>query len=230
MIKASSILLILMAILILLLVKTYFLPLMHAPSETIPPKERIILPEPRLKSVTSIEEAIAKRRSIREYSKDELTLKEISQLLWAAQGITNEKGFRTAPSAGALYPIEIYLVTKKGVFKYEPLGHYIYMILKGDVRNELAKAALGQDWVAKAPVSIVITGVYERTAKKYGNRGERYVLMEAGHVSQNIYLQCTSLGLGTVAVGAFYDLQVQEVLKIPKDHRPLYIMPVGRKK
>ncbi|MFQ6050120.1 MAG: SagB/ThcOx family dehydrogenase [Candidatus Hydrothermarchaeota archaeon] len=191
----------------------------------------IMLPEPRYTSNKSVEEAILERRSIREYSEKNLSLEEISQILWAAQGITyRPKGFRTAPSAGALYPMEIYVVTKEGIYHYDPWTHSLEQKYAGDVRKNLSKAALDQEWVREAPVDIIITAVFERTKRKYGERGERYVYMEAGHVAQNIYLQCVSLNLGTTVVGAFYDDEVQEVLKLPSDHKPIYIMPVGHKR
>jgi SagB-type dehydrogenase family enzyme len=216
--------------LFVLLVKVYFLPLTKPAGEALPSEETIKLPEPNFKGI-SVEEALRKRRSIREYSDEELTLSELSQILWAAQGITDRaRGFRTAPSAGALYPLELYVVTDEGVFHYNPLEHSLERMFEGDVRGDLGRAALDQEWVSRAPVSLVFTGVFERTTKKYGERGERYVYMEAGHSAQNVYLECASLGLGTVVVGAFYDTQVKEILRLPEDHRPLYIMPIGHLK
>ena len=196
------------------------------------------LEKPFLTGFMSVEEAIAKRRSIRDYSKDPLTFQELSQLLWAAQGITDlNTGFRAAPSAGATYPLEVYVVIgdkgvsglEAGIYHYNPLTNELKLIVKGDFRNELSSAALEQRWVKTAPVNIVLTAVYERTTRVYGDRGIRYVHMEVGHVSENIYLQATALGLGTVAVGAFNDELVQKILNLPKDRKPLYIMPVGRK-
>jgi SagB-type dehydrogenase family enzyme len=186
----------------------------------------------------SVEEAIAKRRSIRDYSKAPLTFQELSQLLWAAQGVTDLKtGFRAAPSAGATYPLEVYVVIgsegvsglEAGIYHYNPLTNELKLIVKGDFRNDLALAALEQRWVKTAPVNIVLAAVYERTTRIYGDRGVRYVHMEAGHVGENIYLQATALGLGTVVVGAFSDELVQKVLNLPKEQKPLYIIPVGRK-
>lgn len=192
------------------------------------------LPEPVYKSNTSVEEALLERRSIRTYSKENLTIEEVSQLLWAAQGITAPAwGGRTAPSAGATYPLELYLVVgdvtglDKGVYKYIPDGHVIKKVMEGDIREELAVAALGQRWVRDAPINIVFTAVYERTTKRYGDRGIRYVHMEVGHAAQNVHLQAVSLNLGTVVVGAFRDDVVKKIMNIPED--PLYIMPVGRK-
>ncbi|MEN2984635.1 MAG: SagB/ThcOx family dehydrogenase [Dictyoglomaceae bacterium] len=197
---------------------------------------RIIkLPEPRYKGNISVEEALLRRRSIRSYKDEALSLKEISQILWSAQGITDKRtGFRTAPSAGALYPLEIYLVAGKvkdlepGVYKYKPETHEIILVLKEDKRNDLYISALRQEWIKNAPIVVVISAVFERTTVKYGERGIRYVYMEAGHCSQNIYLQCVSLNLGTVAIGAFYDEEVKRVLNLQKNESPLYLMPIGK--
>ena len=209
------------------------------PSEVEPPavenNARITLPEPRYDSDVSLEEALLKRRSVRDYSNEALTLQEVSQLLWAAQGITDPSGKRTAPSAGALYPLEVSIVVGdvedivKGVYKYEPQQHELIQVLAGDQRKALAKAALDQQSVAQGAMDIVITAIYERTTGKYSDRGIRYVHMEAGHAAQNVYLQAVALNLGTVSIGAFYDDQVKEVLNLPDDREPLYIMPVGRK-
>lgn len=190
------------------------------------------LPSPSKKSGVSIEEALVKRRSLREYKDEALTLEEISQLLWAAQGITSVWGGRTAPSGGALYPLEIYLVVGKvkgleaGVYHYRPHGHFLTNIVQGDKRFALFNAGLWQSPIKNAPVSLVICAEYPRTTQKYGERGRRYVLIEVGHVGQNIYLQVESLGLKTVAIGAFMDEAVKKVLGIKEE--PLYIMPVGR--
>jgi len=194
----------------------------------------IKLPEPRYRGDVSLEEALLKRRSIRDYTGEPLTLQEVSQLLWAAQGITDPRGFRTAPSAGALYPLEVYVVVgdvenlAKGVYRYNPHEHELVKVLDGDKRADLAKAAVGQRCVEEAAIDIVITGVYERTTKKYGERGIRYVHIEVGHAAQNVCLQATAMGLGAVTVGAFYDDQVGEILNIMKGEQPLYIIPIGR--
>jgi SagB-type dehydrogenase family enzyme len=193
------------------------------------------LPQPRYRGDVSLEEALLQRRSVREYTGEPLTLEEISQLLWAAQGITDPRGFRTAPSAGGLYPLEVYLVAgevaglEAGVYKYRPQEHSLIRVVVGDRRENLCTAALGQVWVREAAADIVILAVYERTTVKYGDRGIRYVHLEAGHAAQNVCLQATALGLGTVTVGAFYDDEVQAVLGAPKNEKPLYVMPVGRK-
>ena len=195
---------------------------------------RIVLPEPRRDSGVSVEEALLKRRSVRDYTGEALNMQEVSQLLWAAQGITDSAGKRAAPSAGALYPLEVYLVVgnvenmDKGVYRYMPLQHELAKALDGDQRGALAKAALGQSPVEQGAVDIVITAVYERTTEKYGDRGTRYVHMEAGHAAQNLYLQAAAMNLGMVVIGAFYDDQVKEILNLPDDEQPLYIIPVGK--
>ncbi|MEM2933964.1 MAG: SagB/ThcOx family dehydrogenase [Methanocellales archaeon] len=193
----------------------------------------IKLPNPRYDGEISIEAGLLRRRSIRAYSGGDLKLEEISQLLWAAQGITSPLGFRTAPSAGALYPLELYLAAgdvediDKGVYKYISKEHALIKILDGDVREELASAAVNQRYVSEAAVDIVFSAVYERTMIKYGERGRRYVHMEAGHAAQNVYLQAISLNLGTVVIGGFLDEKVKMILNMQEE--PLYIMPVGRK-
>ncbi|MBA7626137.1 hypothetical protein ES703_33579 [subsurface metagenome] len=197
--------------------------------------EVINLPEPQYDSDVSIEQSLLNRRSTRSYTGEPLTLQEVSQLLWAAQGMTDPRGFRTAPSAGALYPLELYLVAGdvedliSGVYRYEPDGHQLVKTMDGDRRAELADAALGQSSVKEGAISIVFTGVYERTTGKYGERGIRYVHMEVGHAAQNLCLQATAMGLGAVTVGAFHDEQVTELLNLPGNEQPLYIIPVGRR-
>ena len=191
------------------------------------------LPKPSVDSNVSLEAAIRMRRSMREFSTRSLSLEDVAQLLWSAQGVTSRDGGRAAPSAGALYPLELYLVAgdvdslAAGLYRYEPRGHRLQHIADGDLRKSLAGAALDQSWVRRAPAVLVIAGVYERSAKKYGERARRYTRIETGHAAQNVYLQATALGLGTVIVGAFEDAVVQEVLGLPADHAPLAIMPVG---
>lgn len=198
-------------------------------------RTEFLLPGPRYDSDTSVEEALLRRRSIRSYRDTPLTLAEVSQLLWAAQGVTEpNRGFRTAPSAGALYPLEVYLVAgdveelPSGVYKYLPREHRLVRVISGDLRGELSKAALGQPWVKEGAIVIVFSAVYERTTRKYGERGVRYVHMEVGHAAQNVYLQAVSLGLGTVVVGAFEDGEVKRILGMLGEEQPLYIMPVGK--
>jgi SagB-type dehydrogenase family enzyme len=195
----------------------------------------ISLPEPRLKGEMTLEEAILERRSTRDFRDSPLTMAEVSQILWAAQGITDDTGLRAAPSAGALYPLDVYLVVGEqgveglgeGVYHYLPQRHSLELSLQGDVRQTLARFSVDQTFIAEAPLSLVITAEYERTTWKYGERGVRYVHMEAGHVGQNVYLQAEALGLGTVTVGAFQDEKIAQALNLPPSYRPLYVMPIG---
>ncbi len=190
--------------------------------------KEIKLPEPKIKGNVSIEETLNKRRSIREFKKDNLSLEQLSQLLWAAQGITEKRrGFRTAPSAGALYPMEVYLLTSNGLYRYIPVSHGLVIIDQKDLRHPLSEAALSQDSIALAQADFVICAVYNRITVKYGERGIRYAHIEAGHIAQNIHLQAIALGLGSVPIGAFDDRAVKKLLGCPKDCEPLYIIPVG---
>ncbi len=157
--------------------------------------------------------------------------------MWATQGITDASlKSRAIPSAGATYPLEIFVVCGQnsieeisdGIYHYSIAHHSLTLHHAGDVRLDLARAALNQEFIYEAPVDIVICALYQRTTLGYGSRGERYVHMEVGHAGQNIYLQATALGLATVAIGAFNDEQVREVLRLDKQYKPLYIMPVGR--
>ena len=191
---------------------------------------RIIdLPGPTLKGSVALEETLARRRSVRSFTAEPLTMQALGQLVWAAQGITlPSRGFRTAPSAGALYPIELYVVTADGLYHYVPQGHKLRVLNEGDLRGDLARAALGQSSIRNAAADFVVTAVYDRTTRKYSDRGNRYVHIEVGHVGQNIHLQAAALGLGSVPIGAFRDDRVKSVLSLPADHEPLYIIPVGR--
>jgi SagB-type dehydrogenase family enzyme len=195
----------------------------------------IALPAPDLSGNVSIEQALYKRRSVRTYGDEHLSIKEVAQLLWAGQGITElSSGLRTAPSAGATYPIELYVVAgnidglEPGVYRYFPNTHSLRLVLSGDIRHELSAAALQQPSVSHAPATILITGIVSRIEQRYGRRAERYVYMEAGHVSQNIYLQATALKIATVVVGAFQDNSVTDLLMLGNDESVLYLMPVGK--
>lgn len=193
----------------------------------------VSLPAPRLQGDRSLEEVIAGRRSAREFSASPVSLEQVGQLLWSAQGITDPRGLRAAPSAGALYPLELYLVAGKvadiapGVYRYVPQRHGLEQMAEGDKRGALASAAVEQSWIRQAPAVIVVTGVYERTTPKYGDRGVRYVHVEAGHSAQNILLQATALGLRSVVVGAFRDDAVREALGLLGDRAPLLLLPLG---
>ncbi len=186
------------------------------------------LPQPRSEGLLTLEEALHLRRSVRSYRDEPLSLAELSQLLWAAQGVSDRRGLRTAPSAGALYPLEIYAVTHEGVFHYFPHDHAIALHREGDLRRDLCGAALNQEAVCEAPMTMVITAVYSRIEVKYGrDRTPRYVHIEVGHAAQNVLLQAVSLDLGAVPIGAFEDRRVQSVLGLPDDHEPLYLISIG---
>lgn len=198
---------------------------------------KIKLPEPKFKGM-SVEDAILKRRSIRDYSGKPMTIGELSQVLFSAQGITGEiegEKLRAAPSAGALYPIETYVFVNNvsdvepGLYRYLPFEHSIVLLRRGNLGVELERAALGQDMMKTANIVIALTAVPRRMKWKYKDRTTRYIFIETGHISQNIYLQATSLGLGSVAVGAFYDDEVSKVLGIyGKEEIPLYLHAVGK--
>ena len=192
------------------------------------------LPQPTYRGQLTLEEALLRRRSVRSYLPEPLTLEELSQLLWAAQGVTDPYGFRTAPSAGALYPLELYLHAVKvegietGIYRYDPHRHSLLDIKLGNFVPEVYAAALNQEAVLSAPLLVFFFALFERTTVKYGRRGIRYVFNEVGHAGQNLYLQATALGLGTVVIGAFYDEELKEVVGARSDEEPLYIIPVGR--
>jgi SagB-type dehydrogenase family enzyme len=194
----------------------------------------IKLPEPVLEGAISVEKVLAARRSVRNYAALPLTLTELSQILWAAQGLSGPSGLRTAPSAGALYPLEIYIAAgnvnglASGIYKYGYGGHVLLRTEEDDKRAELFDAALRQNSIKSAPVILIICAVYERMTAKYGQRGIRYTDMEAGHASQNVYLQAESLGLVTLAIGAFHDSKVKKIVNLVKTEHPLYLMPIGK--
>ncbi|OGB87616.1 hypothetical protein A3H38_06515 [candidate division WOR-1 bacterium RIFCSPLOWO2_02_FULL_46_20] len=188
----------------------------------------INLPTPQTIGKVSLEQSIGLRRSEREFYEKELTQQQLSQLLWAAQGITDKDfGFRAAPSAGALYPLSIYVANKDGVFHYIPDGHKLIEISSEDKRPSLVRASLGQDCIRVAPVTIVIAANFIITQAKYGVRAFRYVCIEVGHVAENIHLQAIALGLGSSPLGAFWDDVVKTTLEIPENQETLYIIPVG---
>lgn len=190
--------------------------------------QEIQLPPPVTKGKISLEEAIAKRRSERSFIKKDLSLEQMSQILWVAQGITDRsRGYRASPSAGALYPMEIYALTKDGLYHYVPQSHVLQVLIQKDLRSDLCAASLGQDSVKDAALDIVICAVFERITDKYAGRGKRYVDIEAGHIAQNIHLQATALGLASVPIGAFSDERVKGILNLPEKEIPLYIIPVG---
>jgi len=205
----------------------------------------IKLPSSQLKGKVTLEETIARRRSVRRYRREPLDLFQLSQILWSAQGITGGRGFRAAPSAGATYPLEILVVVGKqsviireakevseelqaGIYHYEPDSHSLSLGKAADLRPDLARATMGQEFVIDAPVDIIICALSHRTFYRYGRRAERYVHMEAGHAGEDIHLQAVALALATVEIGAFRDEEVREVLGLEEQIKPLYIMPLGK--
>ena len=186
------------------------------------------LPRPDTGGEVPLERALTGRRSVREFAARGLSTAQVGQLLWAAQGVTDREGRRTAPSAGALYPLELLVVLPEGSFRYLPAEHALAGVRDGDLRPVLRSAALGQEAVADAPLVVVIAAVPARTAAKYGDeRAMRYVLLEAGHAAQNLLLEAVVLGLGAVPVGAFDDARVAAILGLGPGEVPLYLVPVG---
>ena len=194
------------------------------------------LPPPSQRGAMSLEESVARRRSVRRYKGEPLSLSQLSQVLWSAQGITHAEGLRAAPSAGATYPLEVYVFVGRGgvegleaaIYHYNVENHSLCRHKEGDLRQQLSTAALDQEFLAQAPVDIVICALYERTAWRYGRRAERYVHMEAGHVGGNTHLQAVALGLAGVMVGAFSDEDVSRVMNLEREVKPLYIIPLGK--
>jgi len=187
------------------------------------------LPAAQTEGGMTLRASLAARRSVRAVQGDALTPAQIAQLCWAAQGVTDaRRGFRTAPSAGATFPLEVYVVTAAGVGRYDPAAHGMIAHLDGDRRARLRAAALNQGFIEQAPATFVIAGVVSRTARRYGDRAQRYVWMEVGHAAQNLLLQAAALDLGAVPVGAFDDAAVADVLDLPAGHAPVYLIPVGQ--
>ena len=204
----------------------------------------IMLPKPNLDGDISLEKALNVRRSVRSFKADALTKQQLSQILWSAYGITYpienapaflRGGFKTAPSAGGLYPLEIYVVCENidsipvGVFKYMPENHSLIPIKEGNFREQVFRAGYGQTMINEAPLVLVYSAIYSRTSDKYGKRAdERYVCMDLGHSAQNVYLQVTTMGLATCAIGAFVDIDLKKAINMTREETPLYIMPVGK--
>ncbi|RPH92575.1 SagB/ThcOx family dehydrogenase [candidate division KSB1 bacterium] len=199
-------------------------------------EKTILLPEPKTRSRFSVERALLMRRSIRDYTKESLTLEELTQLLWSCQGITSAEGFRTTPSAGAVYPLEIYAVVERvddlpaGVYHYLPgrKEHRIESVKRGHFGKRIFELSTKQDFIKDAAVNIILATVTSRMEKQYGEAALRYVLMEMGHAAQNIHIQAEALGLGSVAVGYLNEKTVQELMGIEAE--PLYMVSAGKKK
>jgi SagB-type dehydrogenase family enzyme len=200
--------------------------------------ELVKLPPPSHKGTMSVEEALKARRTVRQFASRGLDLKQVSQLLWGADGVSDSRGYRTAASAGATFPLEIYLVVGEhgvadlaaGVYRYLVKEHALEPGARGDLRREVARASLSQTWMAEAPVMVVMAAEYSRCTARYRERGIMYTHMEAGHVGTNLFLQAEALGLGAGIVGAFEDKGLGQVLKLAKEHVPLLVMPVGYKR
>ena len=205
----------------------------------------VSLPSPRLEGKVSLEETVVRRRSVRRYRREPLQLSQLSQILWSAQGITGSRRLRAVPSAGATYPLDVFVVVgeqgviageskqtpeklQPGIYHYEADSHALSLHKAGDLRQDLARASLNQEFIMDAPVDIILCALYHRTCRRYGKRGERYVHMEIGHAGQNIHLQAVALGLATAEVGAFRDEELREVLGLEDQIKPLYMMPVGK--
>lgn len=199
--------------------------------------EAVKLPSPATTGGMPLTEALVARRTVRHFASRPLNLAQVSQLLWEADGISDRRGLRTSPSAGATYPLDLYLVVGErgvtdltaGVYHYEGAAQALMPVARADFSNAVARACLNQAWMTEAPVMVVITGEYRRCTARYGERGIRYTHMEAGNVSQNVFLAAEAMGLGAGIVGAFEDKALAQVLKLPPAHEPLLVMPVGYK-
>ena len=196
--------------------------------------ESISLPTPKTEGLVSLEETLVRRRSVRDYVSQPISLVQLSQLLWSAQGVTGHgEHKRTPPSAGALHPLETYAVIgnvgslDKGIYRYSPGKHALTLAYNGDFLAALGRAAVNQTWLVEGSVVFVFTAIYERTTQKYGERGVRYVHMDVGFAAENLHLQAVALGLCTVIIGAFVDEEVHRVMQLPPDEHPLLILPVG---
>jgi SagB-type dehydrogenase family enzyme len=195
------------------------------------PELVVTLPKVKSKNIMYLDEAIQKRRSVRNFSTKPLSKRQLSLLLWATQGITSsKKALRASPSAGALYPLTLYVIKDDGVWIYLPNNHALKLIFKGDSRSLVAKAALNQSFIEQAPVVIVISAILQKTIDKYGKRGTKYVYLEAGHAAQNLLLEAVSLGLGSISIGTFSSHSLQEALYLTNEETPLYVIPVGYEK
>jgi SagB-type dehydrogenase family enzyme len=174
-----------------------------------------------------LEDTLSRRRSVRLFSQRALSEDEVLKLCWAAQGITDPEGHRTAPSAGARYPLELYVATPSGCYCYDPPHHRLVRRTEDDLRAALQWAALSQEAIGQSPAVFVVAAQPARTTAEYGHRGRRYVHLEAGHAAQNLLLEATAMGLGAVPIGAFDDARLREVLDLPADREVVYLIPIG---
>jgi len=198
------------------------------------------LPQPVRSTSVTVEEALRARRSFREYSVKSISLEELSQLLWAAQGVTREDGKKAAPSAGGQYPLQVYVVAGAiselsiGLYRYDGGIHSLQFITGDDLREALCEAALeGQPWVGTAASMIVVTANFDtardhfRAQPPLGERGDRYVYIETGAVAENVHLQATGLGIGCVLVAGFDDKKVKGALNLPQELEPTALLCMG---
>ncbi|NNK48181.1 MAG: SagB/ThcOx family dehydrogenase [Gemmatimonadetes bacterium] len=186
------------------------------------------LPDPDTTGSHFLEAAIQSRRSVRDFRPDPVGVSDISQLLWAAQGVTGSQGYRAAPSAGAFYPLETYVITADGVDHYRVESHSLERVVDGDRRSAIRAVSFDQACITSAPAVFLFTAVYERTCREYGGRGRMYVHMDVGHAAQNLLLQAEVLGLAGVPVAAFEPARVSEVLSLPAEEEPVYMIPIGK--
>jgi len=195
------------------------------------PGDEVVLPAPVTDGRVSLEAAIAGRRSVKEFADTALTWEEVGQLAWAAQGITEpEKGFRAAPSAGAMYPLHLYLVTPDGLYHYVPAGHKLERRPLADALATFRAVTANQPSIQQAPLTVIITAAFGPMRERFGERAEGFVYLEAGHVGQNLQLQARALGLGSLPIGGFDPARVAEALALPTDHTVVYLMPIGHPK
>ena len=192
------------------------------------PQKIIQLTDPNLTGNLAFEAALAKRRSVRQFSSQALTRSQIGQLAWAGQGVTDrQRGLRTAPSAGAIYPIELFFATADGVYAYRPTEHSLLEISQQDIRGNLARTTAAPEPVTTAGCAIIVAGSSRKLASQFGKNSRTFLALEAGHVAQNIQLQAVCLGLGSVAIPGLDTAAVRKVCRMSRDSEPLYVICVG---
>jgi len=205
--------------------------------KTYPDSIKVALPVFEPDRLMTLDEILSERKSIRQYQPKPLTLGQLSYLLWASTGVQRAEGdheFRTAPSAGALYPIETYIIANEvrdlepGLYHYDIRNHELEQIGTGNLRGQVAAAALGQAMCAAAPAVFVWTAVFARSTWKYGQRAYRYIYLDAGHIAENLALAAVSLDLGTCQIGALFDNEVNSLLGVDGvEESVVYMSVVG---
>lgn len=205
---------------------------LHAAAEATP-RATVALPAPKHDGDVSIEKALMQRRSVRKLAPAPLTLEEIGQLCWAAQGVTDDKGHRTAPSARGLYPLELYVLAGSvqglapGLYHYEPARNALTLLAAGDGRADFEHKGVGQAWVATAPAIFVISGAVGKMAN-LKERGLEFMWVEAGLAAQGFFLEASAMKLGSTFVGGFRPQEAHAVLALPDSEAVLAVLPVGR--